>query len=134
MPPHRRRRSAARTTSPTVPSDASPGGAVVGPATTPLTPQAPRLALAPRTRRAIWVRPRPLRPSPRGRRRPPLPPVRARAGGGARHAAVAYADEGAGGAWAGGAAACLRPRGGTWARVDRGPRGQAGPGGAGEGG
>src|SRR5437870_11896680 len=87
MPPHRRRRSAARTTSPTVPSDASPGGAVVGPATTPLTPQAPRLALALRTRRAIWVRPRPLRPSPRGRRRPPLPPVRARAGGGAPLAA-----------------------------------------------
>src|SRR2546426_2322196 len=110
MPPHRRRRSAARTTSPTVPSDASPGGAVVGPATTPLTHQAPRLALAPRTRRAIWARPRPLRPSPRGRRRPPLPPFRARAGGGARRAAVACADEEAEGAWVAGAAACLRPR------------------------
>src|SRR5205807_3959536 len=79
-PPHRRRQSAVRTTSPTVLFDASPGGAVVGPAaTTPLTHRAPRLALAPRTRRAIWARPRPLRPSPRGRRRPPLPPVRARA-------------------------------------------------------
>src|SRR2546422_7370113 len=113
MPPHRRRRSAARTTSPTVPSDASPGGAVVGPATTPLTHQAPRLALAPRTRRAIWARPRPLRPSPQGRRRPPLPPVRARAGGGARDVAVGCADEGAGGGRGGGGGARLSPRGGN---------------------
>src|SRR6266571_4770848 len=67
--------------SPRVPFEASAGGAVVPAATTPLTPQAPRLALAPRTRRAIWARPRPLPPSLRGRRRPPLPPVRARAGG-----------------------------------------------------
>src|SRR5713226_5943015 len=117
--------------SPTVPSDASPGGAVVGPVATPLTPQARRRALAPRTRRARWARPRPLRPSPRGRRRPPLAPVRARAGEGAPDVAVACADEGEAGIWAAGAAACPRPGGEIGARAGGRPGWRGGRGGGG---
>src|SRR3989454_4016083 len=56
--------------SPTVPSDASPGGAPVRPAPAPRPPPVPHLAPAPRTRRATG--PLAHHPRPRSARRRPV--------------------------------------------------------------